>query len=119
MIHLLAPTSTDERVQMIAKCGRGFIYYVSLTGTTGVRAELSAGLRDKVGSIKQAANIPVLVGFGISNPETARNAARISDGVIVGSAIVNLIEKNSDPSQRSKSLAEFIGSIKQAINEIN
>jgi tryptophan synthase alpha chain len=119
MIHLLAPTSTDERVQIVAKCARGFIYYISLTGTTGARTELSADLFDKVSSIKQAANIPVLVGFGISTPETARDAARVSDGVIVGSAIVNLIEKNSDPSQRSKSLSEFVGSIKQAINEIN
>ena len=119
MIHLLAPTSPNERVQMVAENSRGFIYYISLTGTTGVRTQLADGLRDKVGSIKRAANIPVLVGFGISGPDQARDAAEASDGVIVGSAIVKLIEENPDPAQRDKKLAEFVTSLKQAISEIN
>ena len=119
MIHLLAPTSPDHRVRMVAEHGRGFIYYISLTGTTGVRTELAQGLCEKVASIKQVANIPVLVGFGISGPEQARNAAKISDGVIVGSAIVKLIEQNTDLEERTKKLSEFVRSIKQAINELN
>ena len=119
MIHLLAPTSPDERVRMVAEHGRGFIYYISLTGTTGIRTKLSEGLRDRVTSIKIAAKLPVLVGFGISSPDQARNAAKVSDGVIVGSAIVKLIEQNSDPMQRTKRLSEFVSSIKQAINELN
>ena len=61
----------------------------------------------------------MLVGFGISSPDQARNAAKVSDGVIVGSAIVKLIEQNSDPMQRTKRLSEFVSSIKQAINELN
>ena len=65
------------------------------------------------------ASIPVLVGFGISGPEQARNAAKISDGVIVGSAIVKLIEQNTDLEERTKKLSEFVRSIKQAINELN
>lgn len=119
MIHLLAPTSPDERVRMVAEHSRGFIYYISLTGTTGVRSELSEGLGDKVESIKQATNIPVLVGFGISGPDQARSAAAVSDGVIVGSAIVKLIEQNPDPAQRDSKLAEFVSSVKQAISGPN
>ena len=119
MIHLLAPTSSDERVRMVAEHSRGFIYYISLTGTTGVRTELSDGLGDKVTSIKQVANIPVLVGFGISGPDQARYAAQVSDGVIVGSAIVKLIEQNPDPTQRDSKLAEFVTSVKQAISDLN
>ena len=119
MIHLLAPTSPGERVQMVAELSRGFIYYISLTGTTGVRTQLAEGLRDKVASIRHVANIPVLVGFGISGPDQARDAAEVSDGVIVGSAIVKLIEENSDPVQRDKKLAEFVTSVKQAISDLN
>ena len=117
VIHLLAPTSTDERIQMVAKQGRGFIYYISLTGTTGVRTQLADGLGDKVSSIKQRSDIPVLIGFGISNAELAREATKFSDGVVIGSAVVKLIANNSDPMQRNKKLAEFISSIKQAISD--
>ena len=117
VIHLLAPTSPDERIRMVAKKGRGFIYYISLTGTTGVRVQLAEGLGDKVASIKQSSDIPVLIGFGISNPDLAREATKFSDGVIVGSAVVKLIESNSDPIQRNKKLTEFISSIKQAISD--
>ncbi len=117
VIYLLAPTSTDDRIQMVAKHGRGFIYYVSLTGTTGMRAQLADGLGDKVSAIKQKSKIPVLIGFGISNSELAREATKFSDGVIIGSAVVKLIENNSDPIQRNIKLAEFIGSIKQAITD--
>ena len=116
LIHLLAPTSPNERIEMVAKKGRGFIYYISLTGTTGVRAKLADDLGDKVASIKQISDIPVLIGFGISSPDLAREATKFSDGVIVGSAVVKLIESNSEPIERNKKLAEFITSIKQAIS---
>ena len=117
VIHLLAPTTPDERIQMIAKQGRGFIYYVSLTGTTGVRTQLADGLRSKVASIKLKSDLPVLIGFGISNPGLAREAVEFSDGVIVGSAVVKIIEKNSDSDQRNKKLADFVSSVKQAISD--
>ena len=119
MIHLLAPTSPEERVRMVTKHSRGFIYYISLTGTTGVRTRLAKGLRDKVAFIKNIANIPVLVGFGISGPDQARDAAEVSDGVIVGSAIVKLIEQNPDPAERDKKLAEFVALVKRAISNPN
>jgi tryptophan synthase alpha chain len=72
-----------------------------------------------VASIKQVTELPVLVGFGISGPDQARDAAKVSDGVIVGSAIVKLIEQNPDPAQRKKKLAKFVGSIKQALADLN
>ena len=119
IIHLLAPTSPRERVQMVANKSRGFIYYISLTGTTGVRSRLPQELGNKVASIKNVANIPVLVGFGISGPDQAREAVKVADGVIVGSAIVKLIEKYPDPEQRDQKLSEFISAVKQAISGFN
>ena len=68
-------------------------------------------------SIKLRSDLPVLIGFGISNPDLAREAAKFSDGVIVGSAVVKMIEKNSDPIQRNKKLAEFVSLVKQAISD--
>ena len=116
MIFLLAPTSTPDRVKQIGKISKGFIYYISLTGTTGTKQSLSVGLEEKVGEIKNSVSLPVLVGFGISGPEQAAEAAKVSDGVILGSAIVKLIETNSNPVERDRKLGEFITSIKKAIN---
>jgi tryptophan synthase alpha chain len=116
VIFLVAPTSTDDRIEMIARRSRGFIYYVSLTGTTGVKSTVSQNLQSKVGAIKKSANIPVLVGFGISGPEQAKESAAVSDGVIVGSAIVRLIAENSDPAERDAKISQFVSSVKQAIS---
>lgn len=116
VIYLLAPTSTPERIRMVADRSRGFIYYVSLTGVTGTRAALADGIEQKVAAIKNAATLPVLVGFGISGPEQAARAAKISDGVIVGSAIVKLIEQTQDPRQRETRVANLIAALKQAIS---
>ncbi len=116
MIFLLAPTSTPDRIQQIGKISKGFIYYISLTGTTGTKESLSVGLEEKVTEIKNAVSLPVLVGFGISGPEQAAEAAKVSDGVILGSAIVKLIETNSNPVERDRKLGEFLTSIQKAIN---
>ena len=116
MIFLLSPTSPPDRVKQIGKISKGFIYYISLTGTTGTQESLSSGLEAKVEAIKKSVSLPVLVGFGISGPEQARKAAKVSDGVIIGSAIVKLVEKNNDPVERDRKLGEFIASIKKAIN---
>ena len=116
MIFLLAPTSTTDRIQQIGKISKGFIYYISLTGTTGTKESLSVGLEEKVSEIKNSVSLPVLVGFGISGPEQAAKAAKVSDGVILGSAIVKLIETNSNPVERDRKLGEFLTSIQKAIN---
>ena len=116
MIFLLAPTSTPDRIQQIGKISKGFIYYISLTGTTGTKESLSVGLEEKVSEIKNSVSLPVLVGFGISGPEQAAEAAKVSDGVILGSAIVKLIETNNNPVERDRKLGEFLTSIQKAIN---
>ena len=116
MIFLLAPTSTPDRIQQIGKISKGFIYYISLTGTTGTKESLSVGLEEKVSEIKNSVPLPVLVGFGISGPEQAAEAAKVSDGVILGSAIVKLIETNSNPVERDRKLGEFLTNIQKAIN---
>jgi tryptophan synthase alpha chain len=116
MVFLLAPTSTADRIEQIGKISKGFIYYISLTGTTGTKQCLSSGLEEKVKAIKKSVSLPVLVGFGISGPEQARQAAQVSDGVIIGSAIVKLIATHSDPAERDRKLAEFLAGIKKAIN---
>ena len=116
MVFLLAPTSTPARIQQVGKVSKGFIYYISLTGTTGTKGTLSAGLKKKVNEIKKSVSLPVLVGFGVSGPEQAKQAAEASDGVIIGSAIVKLIAEHSDPAERDHKLADFLASIKKAIN---
>lgn len=118
MILLLAPTSTEERIKLVAGQSRGFIYYVSLTGTTGVQSTVAENLRTKVRAIKNIAKLPVLVGFGVSGPEQAREASALSDGVIVGSAIVRLIERYADPAERDAKIGAFVSSLKQAISTL-
>jgi tryptophan synthase alpha chain len=92
-IFLLAPTSTPERIRRAGKASRGFVYYVSRTGTTGERAAVSATLRREVRAVKRRVGVPVAVGFGISTPEQVAQVAAIADGVVVGSALVRVVEE--------------------------
>lgn len=117
MIYLLAPTSTSERVDRVLKQSDGFIYYISLTGVTGVRSSLAEGIEEKVSKIKEKAELPVLIGFGISGQEQAKKAAEISDGVIVGSALVKTIEENSDPQTCDEKVGELITQLKNGVIE--
>src|SRR5580658_3877140 len=94
-VFLAAPTSTPERLKLIAKFSSGFIYLVSRTGVTGERAELSNALPPLINSTRAVSELPVAAGFGISTPEQAGAVAKIADGVVVGSAIVRLIEQNA------------------------
>ena len=93
LIPLVAPTTTDERIAAIGAEARGFVYTVSLTGTTGERAELPAGLEGTVARVRASTEAPVAVGFGISTPEHARAVAEIADGVIVGSRVVRAADE--------------------------
>mgnify|MGYP001575250797 CR=1 FL=1 len=93
-ICFVAPTSSAARIKLIAGADQGFIYYVSLTGVTGSRKNLSADLRANLAKIKKITTKPVCVGFGISNAAQVKAAAKISDGVIIGSAIVKKIKNN-------------------------
>ena len=88
LVPLVAPTTTPERIEAIGADARGFVYTVSLTGTTGERDELPEGLADTVERVRASTDVPVAVGFGISTPDQARAVADVADGVIVGSRIV-------------------------------
>jgi tryptophan synthase alpha chain len=111
LIYLLAPTSTGERIAAVAARSRGFIYLVSLTGVTGARDTLPPELENFVEQVRQKAKQPLCVGFGVSNPEQAKRVARIADGVIVGSRLIQLIEEDATLT----SLKSFVSSLRQAL----
>ena len=92
LISMIAPTS-KERIRMIAEEAEGFIYCVSSMGVTGVRSEIGSGVEEMIRQVKEVKDIPCAVGFGISTPEQAKRMAAISDGVIVGSAIVKIVAR--------------------------
>jgi tryptophan synthase alpha chain len=108
IVHLLAPTSSMERIKNIAAVSAGFIYYVSLTGTTGARKKLPKELAESLKKIKKITKKPVCIGFGISTPEQVKEIQRFADGVIVGSAIVKVIEKNIRKKDLVKKVGKFV-----------
>jgi len=115
-IFLVAPTSTPERVKLIAETSTGYIYCVSTTGVTGAREKVSDTLEPMIKMIREYTDKPISVGFGVSTPDQAREVSKMADGVIIGSAIVNLIEKyKDDPEKMLVSVEEFASSISKAI----
>ncbi len=111
LIYLAAPTSTPERIKIIGQRSGGFIYVVSLTGVTGARQSLSADLPSFIKSIRGVTSKPLCIGFGVSTPEQAAEAAKLADGVIIGSRIIQLIEE--DPSLAA--LEDFIDDVRRAL----
>jgi len=114
LIYLLTPTSPEERISLVAEKSRGFIYLVSLTGVTGARQTLPPGLEDFVKRVRQKAQQPLCVGFGVSTPEQAKRAGGAADGIIVGSRLIQLIEQDNTLS----SLKSFTLSLRQALDSI-
>ena len=113
-IFLAAPTSTAQRLKLISKVSRGFIYYVSLTGVTGPRASLPMDLGRQIKIIKKITSKPVCVGFGVSRRQQVEKLNKISDGVIVGSAIVRKIKENISRPDLVKKVSGFISCLKGA-----
>jgi tryptophan synthase alpha chain len=115
-IFLLAPTSTDDRVKLVTRASQGFIYYVSLTGVTGARAGLPGSVQESLKKIRETTDKPVAVGFGISTPDQAAQVAHWgADGVIVGSALVKVIEENSGSPELAAKAAAFVRALKQGV----
>jgi tryptophan synthase alpha chain len=112
LIYILAPTSTDERIRLAAGRSRGFVYLATVAGVTGVRDELPPGLSEFAARVRSATKLPLCVGFGISNARQAGQVARIADGVIVGSRIVNLMGEGS-----TASLQSFIKELRSAVDQ--
>ncbi len=114
-IFLVAPTSPPERIRLASRYSRGFIYYVSVTGVTGTRESLSEEIGLAVKHIKEISQKPVAVGFGISTPEQAKTVSRFADGVIVGSAIVKIIEENLKNPGLVDRVGNFVSSLAKAL----
>ena len=115
LISLIAPTSED-RIAMIAKEAEGFLYVVSSLGVTGVRSEINTDLNKMTELVRKNSDIPCAIGFGISTPEQAANMAKISDGVIIGSAIVKLLAAHKE--EAPVYVGEYVRSIKDAVRNV-
>jgi tryptophan synthase alpha chain len=115
IIYLLAPTTPIERSRVIARSATGFLYYVAVTGVTGARAQLGGDLEGNVRKLRAITKLPIGVGFGISTPAQAGEVAGYADAVVVGSAISQLIENNLKSDHLVHAVANFVGSLKEAM----
>jgi tryptophan synthase alpha chain len=109
-IQLVAPTSTEERIRAATDATDGWLYLVSVTGTTGARSELSPALPPLVQRVRAVSDVPVYVGFGISTPDLARAAGELADGVVVGSRAVETAE------QGVEALRDYVASLRAALD---
>jgi tryptophan synthase alpha chain len=114
MIFLAAPTSTSARLALISEASRGFVYYVSRLGTTGVRDQLADDLRLMLEQLRTSTSKPITVGFGVSTPEHVRLVADLADGVVVASAILKLMEDLGDRADRLEHVGDFVAALKAA-----
>jgi len=113
LIPMLAPTSSPERMEMIARNAKGFIYLVSVTGITGERKTLAEGLGELIAQVREHTSAPVCVGFGIGTPEQAREVGQRADGVIVGTACVRTIGGSETPVETAR---EFAAEFRSALS---
>jgi tryptophan synthase alpha chain len=111
LIRLLAPTTDAGRVPEVARSGQGFLYYISRTGVTGASQELRGGLGDEVAALRQVVDLPVAVGFGISTPKQAKMVADVADGVVVGSALMKVLE-----AEGPEGTGRFVGTLRAAMD---
>lgn len=114
LIQLLAPTSTQDRVRALCSVATGFVYCISVAGVTGVRAGVPAAARPLVERARSCTDLPVAVGFGIAGPGPARQVADFADGIIVGSALINLLA-NAAPQKRITLARAFVASLRDAV----
>jgi tryptophan synthase alpha chain len=114
LIPMIAPTTSNERMEMIARNAKGFVYLVSVTGVTGERKSISEGLSDLIRRVREHTSVPVCVGFGIGTPEQAEEVGRLADGVIVGTACVRAIGGSEKPVEAAR---EFVRSFAEALRQ--
>jgi tryptophan synthase alpha chain len=118
-IYLVAPTTPEDRMELIVKRGSGFIYYISREGVTGMQSKVASNLASQVAKIRAHTKLPVAVGFGVSNPEQAKLVAQNADAVVVGSAVVNQIAENGKSKDLVKRVGKFVKSLADAVKSIN
>lgn len=115
-VFIIAPTTSDQRLDKIAKVATGFLYYVSRVGVTGVRDDLASGMAEVITRIRHASDLPLVVGFGVSRPEHVRGIAALADGAVVGSALVNCVAASpKDPEKILQSLTTVMGNLTPAL----
>ena len=114
-IYLVAPTTPDDRIERIVKRATGFIYYISREGVTGMQEKVAANLAQMTARIRKHTELPIAVGFGISNPEQAKRAASCADAVVVGSAVVNQIAACGKTAQTVSIVSQFVRSLADAV----
>jgi tryptophan synthase alpha chain len=114
-IYLVAPTTPDDRVELIVKRATGFIYYISREGVTGMQEKVAANLTQMTARIRKHTELPIAVGFGISNPEQAKRVASCADAVVVGSAVVNQIAACGKTAQTVSIVSQFVQSLADAV----
>ncbi|MCH2024707.1 MAG: tryptophan synthase subunit alpha [Verrucomicrobiales bacterium] len=117
-IRLIAPTTPTTRISEIAENALGFIYYVSREGVTGKQTSLADGIEEQIKAIKDLSDLPIVVGFGISSPEQTKDIASMSDGVVVGSAIVDFISQNQNQSNLKELVYNFVKPLADASKSI-
>ena len=115
-IRLIAPTTPADRIKRIVQSAKGFLYYVSREGVTGARDSIAASLPGKIAELRKISDLPIAVGFGISNPDQARAVTKHADAVVVGSAIVDLIAKHGDKPETVEKVARFARDLANAIH---
>jgi tryptophan synthase alpha chain len=120
LIYLVAPTSTPERIQRICERASGFVYYVAVKGVTGAAHLDVAAVAERLDLIRRVTRLPLGVGFGIKDPDTAARMAQIADAVVVGSALVQRIEQAQDqPDQIPARIGAFVGTLRAAIDAVD
>ncbi|MBI4409113.1 MAG: tryptophan synthase subunit alpha [Gemmatimonadetes bacterium] len=114
LVRLLAPTTPPARVREIARRAQGFLYYISRTGVTGARTELRARLADEVAALRRFTRVPIAVGFGISTAAQAAEVARVADGVVVGSALIDALDRGGPVGAE-----KFVASLRDAVDAVD
>ncbi len=118
VVQLIAPTTTEQRTQEILDASSGFVYCVSVAGTTGVRKELPSELIQQLQSLRTSTDLPLAVGFGISGPDQVSQLENVADGVIVGSAIVRLMAEADSPEAAAESVRNYAASMRAAVDGV-
>lgn len=118
VIYLVAPTTPDDRIELIVKRGTGFIYYVSREGVTGMQTKVSDTITTMTAKIRAHTNLPIAVGFGISDPEQARTVAASAEAVVVGSAVVNQIAQHGKSPDLVKKVMDFADPLVKAVKSL-
>jgi len=117
-IYLVAPTTPDDRMELVVKRGAGFIYYVSREGVTGMQAKVADTIAQMTAKIRAHTDLPIAVGFGISTPEQAKIVAQSAEAVVVGSAIVNQIAQHGQAVDMAARVGAFVKPLVQAVKQL-